>query len=46
MVTTTMTTALAGLAPDLLKVCAVGLAISVSIFALKKGWELVVEFNK
>ena len=42
----TITTAVAGLGPDLLAVAGVGLGIGVSIFGLRKGYGLVRSFIK
>lgn len=42
----TLTTAVQGLAPAMLQIGAVGLAISVTCFSLYKGWHLIVAFNK
>jgi hypothetical protein len=41
----TITTAIDGLQDDLLAVAALGLAIGVAVFGLKKGWQLVKRFT-
>lgn len=45
-VETTISTAVADLLPTLLAVGAVGITIGASVFALRKGWNIVRSFAK